>query len=688
MNKERAITYSLLTHIRNTGTLAKGPIDIFIPLIKRALSRMNSKGIFQGKSLLEIQNTANDLYSIEFPIPVLKKILIEISKEINTEEATHFHLYKDGAFSLNKYTFTDFEDFIDSQTKEVEEIEVLFKSFCETSELEIQDSGSIFNFIEKNKFNLSRYISHNGEKNGTDYTAEAQFVDFFKRIPSIYERIKNIYLGSIISGYIEYNTDEATRDIELLFDTNFLVGLIDLNTPESTHTCRTLLEIAKSQKFKTRILKDTIDETINLLETKARFYDKSFLQKKVNPEDVYNACDRRNLNKSDLERIADNLEKAIGDFGISIIYNTDKLKREAKYTDEYRVFEKIRNSKKSAMHDAIAILHIKKTRKKKFRDFNKVNAWFVNNSASIDGNNIFMKNGYQPETIKADDLLNILWLSNPTVNKVIQGGDLADIGLTSTLSLTLNSNLPKSQILRELDDNIQKYAKEDISDTDIVRVATRITNKQLKNIEELNELAGKEDKSLFVKKLEEEANKQKKIEETRIKKLESLFKDISIRTNELEKSKNEYLGKSEDIDKIILDKEKAEIKAQELADKLLIEQNANRKIMREEWIKKKIRNWRRTTWIEFVVLLILLLCGVLYILYESNWKIDNSIQNFNYSKSNILINGSISLIIFILTSITIKTLFNKYRNCSNISNYKKDLEIPLELEELEELEEV
>jgi len=681
MNKERAITYSLLTHIRNTGTLAKGPIDIFTPLIKRALSKMNSRGIFQGKSLLEIQNTANELYSIEFPIPVLKKILVEISNEINTEDTTHFVLYNDGAFSLNQYTFTDYEDIIDSQTKEIEEIEVLFKSFCETSELEIKDSESVFKFIEKNKFNLSKYISHNDEKNGTDYTAEAQFVDFFKKVPSIYERIKNIYLGSIISGYIEYNSDEASRDIELLFDTNFLVGLIDLNTPESTHTCRTLLEIAKSQKFKTRILKDTIDETINLLETKARFYDKSFLQKKVNPEDVYNACDRRNLNKSDLERIADNLEKTIGEFGISIIYNTDKLKGEAKYSDEYKIFEKLRSSKKSAMHDAIAILHIKKTRKKRFREFDKVNAWFVNNSASIDGDNIFMKNGYQPETIKADDLLNILWLSNPTVNKAIQGDDLADIGLTSTLSLTLNSNLPKSQILRELDDNIHKYAKEDISDTDIVRVATRITNKQLKDIEELNALAEQEDKTLFVKRLEEEANKQKKIEETRIKKLETLFKEISIRTDELEKSKKDYLGKSENIDKIVSEKEKAENKANELAEKLLSEQNASRKIKRDEWLKKQVKKWRRKTWIEFTLLLLFLALGILYILYESNWNLENSIKYFKELKSNILVSGIISLILFILSSITVKTLYNKYRNHSNINNYKKSLEVPEKLKD-------
>jgi hypothetical protein len=102
-NKDKAITYSLLTHIRNTGTLAKGPLDIFIPLIKRALSKMNSKGVFQGKSLLEIKNTANELYSIDFPIPVLKKILLEISKEINTEDTKHFILYNDGAFSLNQY---------------------------------------------------------------------------------------------------------------------------------------------------------------------------------------------------------------------------------------------------------------------------------------------------------------------------------------------------------------------------------------------------------------------------------------------------------------------------------------------------------------------------------------------------------------------------------------------------------
>ena len=90
MNKERAITYSLLAHIRNTGSLAKGPIDIFIPLVKRALSKMNNDGIFKGKSIIEIKTKTDSLYNIDFPIPTLKKILDEICKEINTDEITHF----------------------------------------------------------------------------------------------------------------------------------------------------------------------------------------------------------------------------------------------------------------------------------------------------------------------------------------------------------------------------------------------------------------------------------------------------------------------------------------------------------------------------------------------------------------------------------------------------------------------
>jgi hypothetical protein len=678
MNKERAITYSLLSHIRNNGTLAKGPIDIFIPLIKRTLSKMNMEGVFKGESILEIKTASDKLYQIDFPIPVLKKILTEICNEINTDEIQHFILYKDGSFALNQYTFTDYEELVENQTIEINELEDIFKKFCNSSELEIENSDSIFNFIEKNKFTLSKYISHNQETNGSDYTKEAQFVDFFKRFPTIYDRIKNIYIGSIIAGYIEYNSDDAQRDIILLLDTNFIIGLIDLNTPESTHTCNTLLKIAQQQNFKIRILKDTIEETTHLLEAKAEYFDKSFLQKKINAEDVYNACERRNLSKTDLERISDNLEKTINEFGINILHSTDKLKNKAKFTDLYKVFEQVRNSKKSALHDATAILYINKQRKKKIKEFDKVNAWFVNNSSSVVGDSIFLKNGFQPETIKADDLLNILWLSNPQVNKSIDTNDLAEIGLTSAISLTLSKDLPKSKIIRELDDNIHKYAKEEISDTDIIRVATRITNKQLKDIEELNLLATN-DKEEFVKRLQNEANRQKTIEESRIQKLEKVFKDISKRTKELEKTKHEFREKSKNIDSILKEKKSKE---SELEEKLLNEQNKNREILRDNWYSKQFTKWRRKTWIEFFAFTFIFIAGILYTLFESNWDLIQAIDYFKALKANIVFSGLISLVLFIWNYFTIKTLYAKYRSHSNIQNFKKGLKIPENMKEL------
>ncbi|MDC9724201.1 MAG: hypothetical protein PSN34_15735 [Urechidicola sp.] len=608
----------------------------------------------------------------------MKKILEEICKEINTEETKHFILYKDGAFSINQYSFTDYDDIVDLQTTEITELEELFNNFCETSELKIKNSESIFKFIEKNKFTLSKYISHSKESNGQNYTAEAQFVDFFKKIPQIYERIKSIYIGSIIAGYIEYNSEGAKREIILLLDTNFIVGLIDLNTPESTHTCRTLIKIAKQQDFKIRILIDTIEETKNLLQAKADYFDKSFLQKKVNQEDVYNACDRRKINKTDLERIADNLEQTINDFKINVLHSTDKLKKEAKFTEVYQIFKKVRRSEKSALHDSTAILYITKQRKKRIKDFDKVNAWFVNNSASVQGDSIFLKNGYQPETIKAGDLLNILWLSNPQVNESIKSDDLADIGLTSVISSTLNKNLPKSQIIRELDDNIHKYAKEEISDTDVIRVATRITNNQLKNIEELNQLAI-DDKTEFVRRLEEEAKKQKQIEESRIEKLEKIFKSISIRTDELEKTKNEFKEKSKNIDTILKEKDNKET---HLENRLLEEQNRNREILRDNWYSIKVREWRRKTWIEFSILLILMFVGILYIFYQSNWNFDNSITLFKELKGNVIFSSILSIILFILNFLTLKTLYSKYRSYSNIVNFKKDLKVPENMREL------
>tara|TARA_B110000027_G_scaffold88540_1_gene93737 strand:- start:200 stop:2170 length:1971 start_codon:yes stop_codon:yes gene_type:complete len=655
MNKERAITYSLLAHIRNKGTLIKGPLDIFKPLVQRIISLLNSKGIYSGKSTMEIKKEFDKNYNIDIPIPVLNNILKQIASDVNTNDKISFELYKDNSFSITKYTFSEYEETITEKEAAINNIEELFQKFCESSDFQIEDSSSIFKFIEKNKFSLSKYFSAEIDLNGVDYTAEAQFIQFFRKIPTVYNLIKEIYIGSIISGFIQYNPSETKILVELLFDTNFIVGLLDLNTPESTHTCKTLIEISKNQNFKIRVLKDTIEETKHLLNQKAKYFDASFLQRKVYPEDIYNACDRRSFKRNDLERIADNLEIEISKFGISII-NDEKIKKEAKFSKEYKKLKEYRHSEVSALHDATAVTYVKKIRKKKIKQFDKVNCWFVNNVTSRENSNFENQYEFQPEIINADDLLNILWLSNPQTKLKMDSNDLADIGLASSIAITLNKDLPKSKILKELDDNIHKYASESLSDSDIVRISTRITNKQLKDIKELNELASNK-KEEFVKRLEEEANKQKKIEEHRSKRLENVLKEFLKESKELQKSRKKIEGTEE-------------LKQQEIENL----ESTNLKLQ-EKIIDSKMRNWQRKSIL--ILFGIYVLIGVLFliVLFYNSWNLEAATKYITDFKSNFIISFIIWTLAAVLNIFGFNLVYDRYFNNSNINNKRKTIKL-------------
>lgn len=694
--KDRALTYSLLAHIRSKGQLVSGPISVFTPLIKRTLSKLNEREIFSGKSIAEIKADADANYGIDFPIPVLRTILAAIAREVNTGTERRFELFQDDSFQIKNYAFTEFEETIRLQSQEIDNLEKMFSEFCHTcGENKPQDS-SILEFIEKNKLSLSKYLAHRQLDETKDYTIEAQFVEFFRQVPPVYETIRGIYLGSIIVGYIEYKTENIKTDIELLLDTNFILGLLDLNTPESTHTCRKVIEITKNQGYKLTALRDTLNETTALLKAKAENFDLTFLQKKIYPEDIYNACDRRKLNSADLERITDNLEKEILNYGIAIIHDTSKYKNLARFSNEYESLKKHRNSDIAALHDATALYYVREKRKKKIKDFENVNCWFINNSVSREkydldkGNNI----EFQPELIKADDFLNIIWLSNPQIDRTIDINEISEIGLTSLISMGLTSSLPRLSIIRELDDNIHKYAQDSgLTDSDIVRVATRITTKQLTDIENLNKLA-KQNKELFVKRLNEEAQKQKELDEERIKKLDKILQELNAKSTSLQKIKTEFEEKSKHLDKrissVIGDSETKDKKIQDLHNeleeekKLRKKENNKRQLeKREQYIDGRVKKWRRNTNIELLGWLALFTLGILSLFGLADWKISNAVTLYTELNANMVFRSIVFLLGTVFSAITFKKWYGKYHNHSNIENYKKGIKIPETLKEEE-----
>lgn len=664
-----AITYSLLAHIRNSGELSSGPLDLFVPIVKKGLHLMNEGGQYKGENISELEKLIEKEYAIDIPVPVLNNILKIIADDINRTEKL-FELYQDGSFWIKNYTFCDYDEEIKESEKDIKELQKLFKNFCTINSVNGKDNKCIIKFIEKHKMNLSQFLSDKIESNGTNYYIEAKFVEYFKET-SVYDKIKNIYIGSILTSYLVYEPKNINMKIDLLFDTNFIVSLLDLNTPESTHTCSKLIEIGNKLGFSYHILNDTINEVQGLLQYKAENFENSVIQKYINKEDIYNACNRLNYSRTDLERISDNIKEKIESFGIIILHNTEKYRNIAKYSEEYKKLCKYRNSEKSALHDATCIAYVKNKRNKTvIRNFEKVNCWFVNNAISHDYEdehelNILNNNRTKmPEIIRVDNLLNILWLSSPILTKNFE---IADIGLTSLVASTLNKSLPKSRIIKELDDNIQKYKDSKITDRDVLLLSMRIANNQIKNVDELNKLAETDSKK-FNQRVKYESTKQDNIENEKaiklantVEKLSDAIKTIHRNSSIALKDKDEELKKNlkiQELEKLLKEKEK------------LIKEKG-----KKEFIDQKVKKWQNNSkylfWffcIAFMVLLYFCFKDYLYGL--------NTLNQVMETKFWLLM---ISLFPFIVNIILFKVVYDRYYNYSNIKSYKNSIQLPDEL---------
>ena len=668
--QKRAVAYSFLAHIRTNGTFAGGPLDIFVPIVKNALSALYPEGTAKGANISEIVNAIDDRFALDIPIPVMRNILRLIAHEVNAQsQEEDMSLYDDDSFIIKKFIFEEYKEQIQKSKDEVSNVVKIYKDFCRVYNLPNEGNETdLIKFVEQNRADISYYLAHTSKDEASANVSAAQFVDFFRQAPEIYDTLRNLYLGSMLTSYLNYQPSNVNMGVEILLDTNFIVSLLDLNTPESTKSCNTFIQTSKQLGYTYTVLQDTIEEFKGLLSHKSENLDSAVIAKTINREDIYNACDRKKLTSVDLDRMADNIEETLTtQFGVRIIPHTDKLRNKARYSKEYEVFKRFRSTEKAALHDAMAILYVREKRgDKKIYEFDKVNCWFVNNAITHDNEHdeemtrLQDNKNSQPEVIKVDNLLNIIWLSNPSIGI---NADVVDLGLASMVSYALNSTLPKARIIKELDENIQKYRKDfDITDMDVLRLSTRIVNRQIGDVQSLNELARK-DKAQFAAKVKDESAKQEQIELARAQRLEQLMntmsKDIDmIRHNKekldqkhaerleiLEEEKAVFQEKSKLLDKKekefeqhkgkLLDENKTlsdeNKKQSELLHKLWKEECNRRKELRnnfiEEAVKQEQRKSRKNLIIAlcFFVLFIIVVVSVYLIVPEGTLQVIDTI---------------------------------------------------------------
>lgn len=330
---KRAVTYGFLAHISSSAKLAKGQLDVFVPIVKKCLHNISEgKAEIKGTNISEIADQIFADWQIEIPLPVLRTILIQISKELQkNDDSNAFVLNNDGSFWIKKFVFADFDEQIKESEHNVKELQKAYQRFCAIYDVPATDGKDVIRFIEQHKDILAHYLIHSDCSDKTDYSLPAKFVDYFKPVKPLYEEIRDLYLGAIISCAVGYQFEGLKNEVTLLLDTNFIISILDLNTPESTRTCKKLLEVCEKSGYTFIILPETKEEIQSLLEYKSRSLDKVALQKSVNKEDVFCACERRGLNSADLMRISDNLEKDLKEYKIRILPNSTSLRNKAKF---------------------------------------------------------------------------------------------------------------------------------------------------------------------------------------------------------------------------------------------------------------------------------------------------------------------------------------------------------------------
>ena len=86
-------TYALLGYLKETSKSSTSITELYIPLVKKALSDYSAEhGLseYKGRSLSEIANKIKSIFEIEIPIPILSKIMLSIKDEINDDNIFAF----------------------------------------------------------------------------------------------------------------------------------------------------------------------------------------------------------------------------------------------------------------------------------------------------------------------------------------------------------------------------------------------------------------------------------------------------------------------------------------------------------------------------------------------------------------------------------------------------------------------
>ena len=269
ISKNKIVAYSLLAHINDHNKGINDFSDIFVPLIKRVLSQLNTKGLKKGL-LSDLKKEIDIFYNFDIPYPLLAHMLNKIELEFSKDDSVEFKVHSDNSFQMSNFCFYEFEETIKESEYEIKKLDLLYNNFLKSRNLDPNTEKSIYEFIDSNRLELSRYFVNPSIVQESsqlyDFSLQAKFISTLAEDKKTFDTLKRIYLGSIISSYLELDSIKLeTKNIELLLDTSFIISLYGLSSSESEHTCNKIIELGNKFGYNFTTFSLTFQEAYNLI---------------------------------------------------------------------------------------------------------------------------------------------------------------------------------------------------------------------------------------------------------------------------------------------------------------------------------------------------------------------------------------------------------------------------------------
>lgn len=561
MEKKLIITYAVLAYLKETSDSSKTSIfDIYIPLVKKGLSDYSEEHNLtqiMGRSFSEIQEKIFNVFGISIPIPVLSQALRTIEKQINDENV--FKINNDSSFIIKSYVFSDIDEIISTEKEDILQLEKDFNNFCNDNNCTILFE-ELINFIKAQKIDL-----FTNEKSGflKANSILPNFLDkTIKEKGTTYHIICNLYLGSLLASYFELKLDKVSNNVKLLIDTNFFISLIDLNTEDAFSVCDQVFQLCKQLGYQFYILESTIRQIEILLNNRIQdFSSKDFIGT-VRTADIFNACIRKNIQKTELEGIKDSVKRKLKEFGVETILDAQvkSLIESAKKCEEFKILKERRNNIDSALNDVVARLYVEKYRGDGISSFSDVKCWFLHNSYSpydYSSNQRICDRW----SIGANELLVLLWLANPAQGNKIKTEIVANGGIASYITKYRRAKTPSTKVLKAIKQKMDNAVSLGLVDEKTIYNLTirmsegsidQETNSALETLEDnqfiskLNEFKDIDlEKDKKINALKTDLNTLQKVREEQNEAIERQAKEISI----LSESVKELIKYKHDVEK-------------------------------------------------------------------------------------------------------------------------------------------